>query len=503
MTRLTNQSELVYVEKHRPQIHFSPSQNWMNDPNGMVYFEGVYHLFYQYNPSDKVWDDMHWGHATSTDLISWKQHPIALHPDPGGLGYVFSGCAVVDWNNTAGLAIDGRPALIAIFTHSSISGEQVQSLAFSTDSGEHWTMYENNPVISNRGIADFRDPKVFWDDRSENWIMVLAANSIVQFFRSKNLLDWSHFHDFGEAAGSHEGVWECPDLFRLTVTDEKTQKWVLLVSMNPGGPNGGSATQYFIGDFDGNRFQAEHSDVLWMDYGPDNYAGVTWSDLPMNDGRKILIAWMSNWQYANIVPTEPWRGAMTIPRELSLIDTTDGPRLACKPVKEIESLRIAAPLLFENVLINSPLQLNSGVELRESLDLQVNVDSFSETVAWRIRFFNDSDEELVISFNVSDSELEVNRERAAAGVEPGSGFVSAIKAPYTAYDHRHVNLRIIKDASSIEVFSGQGLALFTVQYFVCEPLTMIEVEPLSADSQLILKEASIYELNSVWESILE
>ena len=490
---------LVYGEKHRPQVHFSPPpQNWMNDPNGMVYFEGLYHLFYQYNPSDKVWNNMHWGHATSSDLLTWQHHPVALHSEPEGLGLIFSGCAVVDWNNTSGFGVNNKPPLVVIFTHSSLTGDQVQSLAYSNDSGSSWTMYSGNPVLGNRGIVDFRDPKVFWDDRSGCWVMVLAAGSVIQFFRSADLRSWEHFHDFGEGAGSHGGVWECPDLFQLQVEGSQDKKWVLIVSLNPGGPSGGSATQYFVGDFDGDRFIPEHSEVLWADYGPDFYAGVTWSDVPVTDGRRLLIAWMSNWQYANSVPTDPWRGAMSLPRELSLIDTHLGLRLTCKPIEEIDSLRLDEPQVFENLLIDSAFQLHMQESPRSALDIELHVQQSSLKRDWELRFHNDFDEQLIISVTEEGTQVEVNRQNSVFSMSEESGAHSPIKAPYLHGGQKDLCLRIIMDVSSIEIFSRDGLSLATLSYFVEQPLDRIEIKPCNEHDTLNLERVAIHELRSIW-----
>ena len=242
--------EPSYHEQHRPQMHFSPPGQWMNDPNGMVYFEGEYHLFYQHYPDSNVWGPMHWGHAVSTNLVNWENLPIALYPDE--LGYIFSGSAVIDWNNTSGFGKDNHPPMIAIFTHHNMDQEkaggdryQVQSIAYSLDKGRTWTKFADNPVISNPGIKDFRDPKVIWHEESARWIMVFAVKDRVHFYTSTNLKEWSFASEFGASDGNHGGVWECPDLFPLKTSEGET-KWILLQSINPGGPNGGSATQYFV-----------------------------------------------------------------------------------------------------------------------------------------------------------------------------------------------------------------------------------------------------------------
>ena len=342
-----------YQEEHRPQFHFSPAEKWMNDPNGMVYFEGEYHLFYQYYPDSTVWGPMHWGHAVSEDLVHWEHLPIGLYPD--SLGYIFSGSAVIDWKNSSGLGKDGEPPMIAIFTHHDPVGEkttqndfQYQSIAYSHDKGRTWTKYEGNPVIPNtEKIRDFRDPKVMWDDANEEWLMVFAAKDRVKFWRSDDLKSWEFLSDWGHKYGDRIGVWECPDFFPMTVGDTGAQKWVLLLSINPGSSNGGSGTMYFVGDWDGKNFKVEsrfEKDILdgksvWLDYGRDNYAGVTWSDVPDTNGRKLFMGWMSNWDYAQVVPTEKWRSAMTLPRTLKLNDSAQGYRLFVEPVHELSELR--------------------------------------------------------------------------------------------------------------------------------------------------------------------
>tara|TARA_R110001583_G_scaffold126404_2_gene277945 strand:+ start:945 stop:2447 length:1503 start_codon:yes stop_codon:yes gene_type:complete len=490
--------ELPYAEKHRPQLHFSPARNWMNDPNGMVYYDGTYHLFYQYNPADKVWNDMHWGHATSSDLIHWYEQPIALHSEPEGLGYIFSGCALVDWRNSSGLGQDGRPPLIAIFTHSSDSGVQVQSIAYSNDAGETWAMYDNNPVIPNHEITHFRDPKVFWNEESAHWIMVLAADKVVKFYRSKNLIDWSFFYDFGEKFSVNDGVWECPDLFVLDVTGTSEKKWVLLVSLNPGGPNGGSATRYFVGHFDGEGFYADHTDVRWLDYGPDNYAGVTWSDVLQNSNRRILLGWMSNWQYANQVPTDPWRGAMTLPRELSLIPTDLGLLLAAKPIPEIELLYQGAPIIHERLLLNEPISFPQQGELPELFELVVALESPALAGRkLRLRLFNDADEQLIFDIDLAANEVRMDRERASFGLDEDCGFFTKLNAPIIASEAGQYSIKLIKDVSSLELFTGEGLGIFSALYFVENQLNKLEIMPFDCE-EVALENITIQPLSSIW-----
>ena len=300
------------TEKHRPIYHQTPKWGWMNDPNGMFYKDGVWHLYFQHNPYGSKWENMSWGHSTSTDLVNWNHEPLALFGD--GLGTIFSGSCVIDKNNTAGY---GDSTVVAFYT--SAGPSQTQSMAYSTDGGKTFTKYENNPIITSPS-RDFRDPKVFWCDEAGHWVMVLAVGQEMQIFSSSNLKDWKYESSFGEGYGNHGGVWECPDLMKMKVAGTDKEKWMLICNINPGGPFGGSATQYFIGEFDGHKFTCEDepSETKWMDYGKDHYATVTFSNAP--EGRNVAIAWMSNWQYANQVPTKQYRSANSIARDLGLFE---------------------------------------------------------------------------------------------------------------------------------------------------------------------------------------
>ncbi|MCE9682524.1 glycoside hydrolase family 32 protein [Halomonas alkalisoli] len=322
----------------RPSLHFTPPEGWMNDPNGLVYFEGEYHLFYQYHPHGRVWGPMHWGHAVSRDLCHWQHLPIALYPDEAGM--CFSGSAIVDRYDTSGL-FDGEPGLLAFYTeHRVLSGEpdrfdQAQCLAYSRDRGRSWQKYAGNPILASHGIQDFRDPKVLWHAPSCRWVMALACGQTIRFYVSENLLDWALASEFGDGQGAHtEHPWECPDLFELPVdgagAGEPVSRWVLVVGIGSSKENPfGSFTQYFVGHFDGECFHNDHSSetVLMMDAGRDFYAVQSWSDIPEADGRRLAIAWLNNWRYANQIPEAGWRGAMSFPRELMLVTTSEGVRL--------------------------------------------------------------------------------------------------------------------------------------------------------------------------------
>ena len=334
-----------YDEQYRPQIHYTPAKNWINDPNGMVFVDGTYHLFYQYNPQGNVWGNMSWGHATSTDLMHWKEQPVALTRD--ALGAIFSGSCVIDKNNTSGF---GANAMVALYTSAGetgdVAGKQQQSIAYSTDGGKNFTVYSGNPVIKNND-DNLRDPKVFWHEASKKWIMALAKGwkMGIEFYGSTDLKSWQHLSTFFTELKGHPSLqWECPDLLQMG------DKWVLLVSVNPGGPLVGSGMMYFTGQFDGTTFTADEREYpLWLDYGMDNYAGVTWSN---TGDRRIMIGWMNNWSYSGDVPCSPWRSAMTLPRELKLTQFDGKPLLCSTVVKEIDN--IAGPWQDIDGAINAP-----------------------------------------------------------------------------------------------------------------------------------------------------
>lgn len=488
-----------YCEKHRPQFHFSPPLNWSNDPNGLVYYRGKYHLFYQHNPDDKVWGNMSWGHATSHDLIHWQHHVPAISPMPSGLGYIFSGSVVVDWYNTSGLGSVDNPPLIAIFTQNSRFDEQVQSIAYSQDEGTTWQHYAHNPVIANPGLSDFRDPKVIWHAPSDSWIMVLAVGQQIRFYRSSNLLDWTFVDDFGQNYGAHGGVWECPDLFPLKMPDNAEEKWVLLVSLNPGGPNGGSATQYFIGEFNGQHFVQQHTEILWLDYGPDCYASVTWSDIPKQDGRRIMLAWMTNWEYASHQPTAPWRGAMTFPRELSLLATNKGLRLSSRPIAELALLRQPNPICHNNLSFAQATQLDKGQTLADSLELNLVIDwSAHLSDEWFLRFYNEQNEALIIDFKSSINQIKIDRSKANFRITQHKEFNRKIKAPVELPPQKQLALTILKDASSLEIFTQDGLCVLSTNFFVNAPLDRLQIQSGHSGLPLEIKSAKIHSLKSIW-----
>ncbi|WP_144554344.1 glycoside hydrolase family 32 protein [Bacillus sp. X1(2014)] len=487
----------LYKEKYRQQFHFSPEEKWMNDPNGMVFFNNEYHLFYQYHPFGTTWGPMHWGHAVSKDLIHWEQLPIALYPDEHGA--IFSGSAVVDWNNTSGFFQNG-PGLVAIYTSAdnypdSERPRQRQSLAYSTDNGRTWTKYEGNPVLSDVNITDYRDPKVFWHEETNKWVMVLATGQSITIYTSPNLKDWEFASEFGNNAGSHDGVWECPDLFQLPVDgDENIQKWVLFVSIGDNHDfKEGSRTQYFIGDFDGTTFVNENTDetILWMDHGRDNYAGVSWSDIPAEDGRRIYIGWMSNWRYANQVPTEDWRSAMTLPRELSLTSSEDGVRLVQKVVPEINSIRKGSQG-YQNLTIesNQPTSFNVFCPLME-----VNMEFEKQTSnSFGIVLQSSEDEKTVIRYDVEKELISVDRTNA--GDNSFSESFPAVQNASLKTKNDRIKLQIFIDASSIEVFANDGKVVFTSLIFPNQPYEKIVL--FSNEGNIRVSSLKLTELDSIW-----
>ena len=448
-------------EKFRPTYHFSPLYGWMNDPNGMVYKDGEYHLFYQYNPYGSKWGNMSWGHAISQDLVNWKHLPVAIAPD--ALGTIFSGSAVVDFDNTAGF---GAGAIIAIYTQN--SDRQVQSIAYSTDNGRTFTKYENNPVLTSEA-RDFRDPKVFWYESTKRWIMVLAVGQEMQIFSSPNLKDWTFESRFGEGQGAHGGVWECPDLFELPVEGTNDKKWVLLCNLNPGGPFGGSATQYFVGSFNGKEFVNESpSKTKWMDWGKDHYATVTWSDAP--DNRRIAIAWMSNWQYANDVPTSQYRSPNSVPRDLSLFTVDGETYLQSAPSPELLKLRdISKKRSFKVNGTRTIKDMIAGNEGAYEIELTIE-NQHADVIGFRL--YNDKGEEVDMQYDMKEKKFSMDR-RKSGDVGFNENFPMLT---WTAIESGkdELKLRLFVDKSSVEAFGDGGRFVMTNQVFPSEPYTHID-----------------------------
>lgn len=482
-----------YTEAHRPQYHFSPPTHWMNDPNGLVYHKGVYHLFYQYYPEDIVWGPMHWGHATSTDMKHWEHKPIALFPDENG--YIFSGSAVVDHQNTTGFGTEENPAMVAIFTYHLMEGEkagrtdyQTQGIAYSLDHGDSWTVYEGNPVIGNPGIKDFRDPKVFWNEQTQAWTMLLVAGDHLQIWGSDNLIDWEQQSEFGKNQGAHGGVWECPDLFPLSLDGAgaaDAQKWVLLISINPGAPNGGSGTQYFIGDFDGKTFTSDQTEPLWIDGGTDNYAGVTYNDTP--DGSRLFIGWMSNWNYAQRTPTQAWRSAMTLPRTLHLETVAASPRLVSKP------LPIHNPASASTSTYEVPVEDILSISNKDINQSQIRLDWDGASV--NLDFTNEEGQVLSLSLDKEEQTILLDRSQSGyVGFE--ERFKNDQQMSWTPLEGKN-ELNIYMDASSIEVFVNGGQSVLTAQFFPLKPYENLTISQ-PGNSPLKLNSFEIRSIPSIW-----
>ncbi|PPF83705.1 glycosyl hydrolase family 32 [Pseudoclavibacter sp. RFBJ3] len=435
----------------RPSAHFTSHTSWLNDPNGLVYHQGVYHLFFQTNPFGSTWGNISWGHATSTDLVSWTEQAVAIPATDEEMA--FSGSAVVDTRNTAGFANDGETALVAIYTSArppvgEKPGLQAQSLAFSTDDGATWTRYAGNPVL-DIGSSEFRDPKVFWHGGDDgNWVMVVvdAVARKVLFYTSNNLIDWTFASDFGPAHAT-SGVWECPDLFPLRVEETGETRWVLIVSMNPGARAGGSGTQYFVGDFDGTTFVAERltaSDDLeeydWLDHGRDYYAAVSFDNAP--DNRRLMIGWASNWDYANETPTSPWRSAMSLVREMRLVRCADGRhRLGQVPVIGEGH---AGMTISEHTIAVEPGSRSTIV-----------LDSDGAT-----------DEQVLVHFDRDGDSASLTVERGSSGiVDFHPRFAAPNRVPIGAHIASPIDVRIVVDATVIEIFLADGTQTVTEQVF--------------------------------------
>lgn len=663
----TNKTEANYTQQHRLQYHFSPPQQWMNDPNGMVFYDGEYHLFYQHYPDSNVWGPMHWGHAVSTDMINWENLPIALYPDT--LGYIFSGSAVVDWNNTAGFQQGDEPALIAIYTYHLMEGEraghhdfQTQGIAYSHDKGRTWTKYEGNPVIPNtENIRDFRDPKVFWHEPTMQWVMVLAMGDRVRIYNSKNLKAWAVASEFGPNVGSEGRPWECPDLFELPIEGTTNSKWVMLVSLGRGGANGGSATQYFIGDFDGKTFTldpalaASYAEVpsvvpkgvvfenfendysnwtatgtafgnapakgalvgqqniegvegsalvnsfkngdkttgkltsksftikqnyinfkigggshqaktcinlvidnevvrsktgadreslkwaawdvrelkgktasitivdahdagwghinvdqivfadepakparhqtLWVDYGRDNYAGVTFSDIPQEDDRRIFMGWMSNWQYAQIVPTYDWRSAMTLPRTLTLYHTDSGLRLSSKVVKEMKQLRSGETYILDNQTIEKTIDLTSTLNFNPAMmEVQLNF-SVSKGATFGIMCSNSKGETYKLCYNDATQQFVSDRTQSGK-VNFSDVFAAQLHTAPRATTGKTIAMHLFFDVASIELFADNGTSVLTDIFFPNEDFNQISL--FVENGTATIEKGLFYELKSIW-----
>lgn len=476
---LADTFDTVNREKYRPAYHHTPLYGWMNDPNGMFYKDGIWHLYYQYNPYGSKWQNLSWGHSTSTDLVHWNHHPVAIQPD--GLGMVFSGSCAIDRSSTAGY---GKNAVVGLYT--SADASQTQSLVWSDDNGETFRTYAANPVLTLESEA--RDPNMFWDDDARQWVLVLAhaLEHEMLIFTSPDMKKWTLQSSFGKGIGAQEGVWECPDLFRLPVEGSGEEKWVMLCNLNPGGPFGGSATQYFIGEFDGKTFKADvdadgNIPTKWMDFGKDHYATVSWSDAP--GGRRTVIGWMSNWQYAAEVPTMQFRSANTLPREVRLFKVADGQiYLSSEPSPELTALRGSLSLKVRKASVGRKSRTyvlpsaNDGV-----CEIVFDVDA-RKSGAVEIELSNSDGGKVVMMYDAVAHTLSFDRTKSGV-VDFSQDFPAVTVAPTFETDNR-ISLRIFIDRSSIEVFGNNGNFVMTNLVFPTIPYTRLSVSARGGNAKI-------------------
>jgi len=459
--KMSDSFDMTNKEKFRPVYHHTPAYGWMNDPNGMFYKDGVYHLYFQWNPYGSVWANMHWGHSTSTDLMHWNFEGSAIVPDAWGA--IFSGSCVVDHNNTAGF---GKGAVVAFYTSAKATpwGDvQSQSMAYSLDNGKTFTKYEGNPILTS-SERDFRDPKVFWYAPGKHWVMMLAVGQHMEIYSSVNLKEWKKESEFGAMQGAHGGVWECPDLVEISVEGTREKKWVLICNLNPGGPFGGSAAQYFVGSFDGKKFVNESpTQTKWMDWGKDNYATVTWNNAP--DGRCIALGWMSNWQYANNVPTRQYRSANTLARDLTLYREGQELYLKSTPSVEVKKARgkkvsIPSFRVSEKHEIVNLFEDNQG-----AYEVEILIQNAG---ASKIAFclLNEKGEKVSMYYDLNRKQFVMDRSESGT-VDFSKDFPAVTVAP--ANVDKELTLRLFVDRSSIEAFGEDGKFVMTNLVFPSQP----------------------------------
>jgi fructan beta-fructosidase len=485
-----------YNEPWRPQYHFTPPMNFMNDPNGLVYYKGEYHLFYQYNPQGTEWGHMSWGHAVSADMLHWKNLPVAI-PEMPGQYMIYSGSAVVDWHNASGLCANAADpsCLVAIYTAAGTNSQR-QNLAYSNDQGRTWTNYAGNPIADLKH-PDFRDPKVFWYEAEKKWVMVavLADERKAVFFDSRDLKNWEFRSSF-EIGGNDKGQWECPDLFELSVHgNPNNKKWVLIVNRNPGAPAGGTGTRYFVGRFDGAHFVNETpaAQELWADYGKDFYATNSFSDLPPRDQRRIWIGWISNWQYANREPTSIWRGGQSLPRELSLAQFPDGIRLVQKPIAETKSLREREFLQLSNVSFAMAMQAMHLANVRGAM-LEIEAElapGDAKEIGFRLR--KGGNEETLLGFTPETNEVFVDRTHSGQ-----VAFAPEFPGRHEAILRQgsRVKLHVFLDRSSVEAFVNDGEVVLTERIYPSPGSDGIELYSDAGKGRVL--SLTVWKLDSVW-----
>jgi fructan beta-fructosidase len=481
----------VYDEPYRPQVHFSPRQNWTNDPNGLVYFHGEYHLFFQYNPFGDQWGHMSWGHAVSKDLLHWEELPVAI-PEKNNV-MIFTGSIVVDHENTSGFCQQGQDCLVAIYTGDSDTPQghrQVQNVAFSVNRGRTWTQYAGNPVIDLH-FADFRDPGVFWDDTTRRWVMAvsLPKKHKVSFYFSTNLKEWTQSGEFGPA-GNLAGDWECPNLLRVPSEDGKESIWALKVGINPGAPQGGSGEQYFFGKFDGKSFteSADPGAHGWTNYGKDDYCAISYNGLPKGEN-PVLVGWMSNWQYAAKLPTMPWRGQMSMPRRLSFVK--DGYGLALKQDPVIAPLRGKSFRLPEPTSITAAVD-GGGSSVAIPYELDMNF-GHPRQPTFGVRLFSDKNHWTEVGFDTNKDRFYVDRTHS--GVVVSKDFPARTEAPIVST--RPYDLKLIVDRSSVEAYAQNGTIAMTDLIYPLSASSVIQIFPITVNGRKL--SAHGWELKTIWK----
>ena len=503
LLKLSDTFDTTNTDYYRPSYHFTPLYGWMNDPNGMVYKDGEYHLYFQYNPYGSKWGNMHWGHAVSKDLVHWEHLDPAIARDP--VGHIFSGSSVIDKKNTAGF---GKNAIIAIYTNHSVNHGEVQCIAYSNDNGRTFTKYEGNPVLTPfDGLKDFRDPKVFWYEKGKCWYMIVSADKETRFYKSKNLKKWDYVSAFGKGLGQQPCQYECPDFFQLPVNgDKKKMKWVMTMNINPGCWFGGSATEYFVGDFDGKKFTCPDADeVKWLDWGKDHYATVTFS----NTGDRVLgITWMSNWQYANLTPFKQNRGANGLPRELKLYEKNGKYYISEDVAPEVYALRKDTKNVADASVAGEKMLAGVAANMEGAFEIEADVTPDANGIAG-IEISNNKRERTLIYFDMKqgkvvmdrtvsgltdfgkravphDIELAWDKQRAAEGKEPAriansinykNDFALATWAPLSLCEDgkKTYHVDIFVDKSSVELFVDGGRIAMTNLVFPVAPYENVKL----------------------------
>ena len=503
LLKLSDTFDTTNTDYYRPSYHFTPLYGWMNDPNGMVYKNGEYHLYFQYNPYGSKWGNMHWGHAVSKDLVHWEHLDPAIARDP--VGHIFSGSSVIDKKNTAGF---GKNAIIAIYTNNSVNHDEVQCLAYSNDNGRTFTKYEGNPVLTPfDGLKDFRDPKVFWYEKGKCWYMIVSADKEMRLYKSKNLKKWNYVSAFGKGIGQQPCQYECPDFFQLPVNgDKKKMKWVMTMNINPGCWFGGSATEYFVGDFDGKKFtRPDANEVKWLDWGKDHYATVTFS----NTGDRVLgITWMSNWQYANLTPFKQNRGANGLPRELKLYENNGKYYVSENVAPEVYALRKDTKNVADASVAGEKMLAGVAANMEGAFEIEADVTPDANGIAG-IEISNNKRERTLIYFNMKqgkvvmdrtesgltdfgkqavphDIELAWDKQRAAEGKEPAriansinykNDFALATWAPLSLCEDgkKTYHVDIFVDKSSVELFVDGGRIAMTNLVFPVAPYENVKL----------------------------